>query len=203
MHKIAALFVAVLALASCVGIDSTLTIHDNGSGTLDLSYRVSQSVAQLGLSTSGKPVIPLPVSRSDFERSLAPTNGKVRLTKFERTENEKDITIKTQMAFDSLEALSQVAAFRDADLKPGTDGSRRTYSQVIGRALPTPLNDQSKRMIETLFAGYDLSFTIQAPRAIQSTSLGTLSADKKSVAYRVSVIDVLETTSDLVLTLSW
>ncbi len=203
MHKIAALCVAVLLLASCVGIDSTLTIHDNGSGTLDLSYRVSQSVAQLGLSTAGKPVIPLPISRSDFDRSLAPTNGKVKLTKFERTENEKDITINAQLSFDSLDSLSHVAAFHDSDLKAGTDGSRRTFSQVIGRALPTPLTDETKRMIEALFTGYDLSFTVKAPRAIQSTSLGALSADKQSVTYKVSVIDVLETKSDLVLTLSW
>ena len=203
MHKIAALSFAVLLMVSCVGIDSRLSIKDNGSGTLTLAYRVSQSVAQLGLSTSGKSVIPLPLSRADFERSLAQANGKVRLTKFDKSENEKDITIKAELSFDSLEALSQVEAFRDADLKAGTDGTRRTLSQVIARVMPTPLTDESTRMVDALFAGYDLSFTVETPRPMQSASLGTLSGDKKSLVYKTTVIDVLKTKTDLVLSFSW
>ena len=203
MHRIAALCVAALFMVSCVGIDSRLSIRDNGSGTLSLAYRVSQSIVQLGLSTAGKPVIPLPVSRSDFERSLARTNGKVRLSKFDRSENEKDITIRAELSFDSLIALSQVDAFQDANLKPGTDGSRTTLSQVIGRAQSTPLTDESKRLIDALFTGYDLSFTVETPRPIQNVNLGTLSADKKSVTFKTTVKDVLTTKADLILTLSW
>ena len=62
MRKIAVLCVASLFLLSCVGIDSRLTVRDNGSGTLVLTYRVSQLVADLGLSSSDKGVIPLPLS---------------------------------------------------------------------------------------------------------------------------------------------
>jgi hypothetical protein len=203
MHKIATLCVAALLMMSCVGIDSKLSIRENGSGTLSLSYRVSQDVAQLGLSTAGKPVIPLPLSRSDFERSLSQTNGKVRLTRFDRSENEKDITIKAELSFDSLEALSLVDAFRESDLRPGTDGSHKTLSQVIARASATPLMEESRRMIEALFAGYDLTFTVEAPRPIQSSTLGILSADKKSLTYKTSVKDVLTTKDDLIFSLSW
>jgi hypothetical protein len=203
MHKIAALCAAALLMVSCVGIDSRLSIHDNGSGTLALSYRVSQSVAQLGLSTAGKPIIPLPIARSDFERSLLPTNGKVRLTKFVRSENEKDIMINAELSFDSLESLAQVDAFRDADLKMKVDGRLNTLTQVIGRALPTPLTDESKRMIDAMFTGYDLTFVVEAPRPIQATSLGTLSADKKSLTYSISVKELLASKNDVILSLSW
>jgi hypothetical protein len=203
MHKIAALCCAALFMISCVGIDSRLSIRDNGTGTLSLTYRVSQSVAQLGLSTSGKAVIPLPVTRSDFERSLAPLNGKVRMTKFSRSENEKDITIAAEISFDSLEALAQVDAFRDADLKTSTDGPRRTLTQVIGRAMPTPLTDESRRLADALFAGYDLSFIVDTPRPIQNASLGTLSSDKKTLTYTTTVKDVLAAKTDMVLSLSW
>ena len=52
MRKIAVLCAASLFLISCVGIDSRLTIRENGSGTLALTYRVSQLVANLGISSS-------------------------------------------------------------------------------------------------------------------------------------------------------
>ena len=78
--------------------------------------------------------MPLPVTRADFERSLSATGGKVRLTRFDSSENEKDITIHVELAFDSLEALAKVDAFQDADLSWSTEGSG-TRSP---RSLPGP-----------------------------------------------------------------
>ena len=68
MRKIVALCFTLALLSSCIGVDSRLTVRDNGSGTLQLTYRISQLVADLGVSSTGKSAIPLPVSRSDFER---------------------------------------------------------------------------------------------------------------------------------------
>jgi len=203
MRKLVVLCFTVALLSSCIGIDSRLTIRDNGSGTLQLTYRISQLVADLGVSSTGRSAIPLPVSRSDFERSLAPSNGKVRLTRFDKFEDEKDITIRAEISFDSLDALAKVDAFSDADLKWGTDGSRRTFSQVVAKTPPQPLSDDSKRMLETLFDGYDLSFVVEAPKPIQDSTLGTLSADKKTLTYKTTIKDVMTTTQDLVMSARW
>ncbi len=201
--KTATLCAALAALTSCIGIDSRLTIRDNGSGTLSLTYRISQIVADLGISSTGRPVVPLPVARADFERSLAPTGGKVRLSSFSRTENEKDITIHAELAFDSVDALSKVAAFQDADLKLAASGSQRQLSQLVARAPQAPLSDDNKRMLETLFDGYDLTFVIEAPRPIQSSTLGTLSPDKKTLTYKTSIRDAMTTAQDLVMSAQW
>jgi hypothetical protein len=203
MRKIVGLCLASLFLLSCVGIDSTMTIKDNGSGTLVLSYRISQMVTQLGESTTGSSAVPLPVSRADFDRALANAKGKVRLTKFDRSENEKDITIRAELAFDSLDALSQVDSFKDAALTTSLNGSRHTLTQTIAKAVKTAPTADTQRMMDELFDGYALTFKIQTPSAILSAPLGTLSADKKTLTYTVSAKDVIGTTSDIVLSLSW
>lgn len=203
MRKIAVLCVASLFLLSCVGIDSRLTVRDNGSGTLVLTYRVSQLVADLGLSSADKKVIPLPLSRSDFERSLESSKGKVRLTRFNRSENEKDITISAELSFDSLEALAQVEAFRDQDLKVGADGSVHTFSELIARAPGRPVTDESLRMIDAFFTGYDLTFIVEAPQPIKQNNLGTLSDDRRVLTYTTSIKDLVRTKSDVVLSLGW
>jgi hypothetical protein len=203
MRKIAALCCAVVILASCVGVDSKLTIRDNGSGTLVFSYRVSQLVADLGDSSSGKGIVPLPLSRGDFERSLAAAKGKVRMTRFDRSENEKDITIKAELAFDSLEALSQVEAFRDAELKAGTDGGHRSFSQLIARVPSEPVTEDTLRMLDAFFDGYQLSFTVETPQPMESTTLGTLSADRKSLKYATTMKDIMLAKSDTVLKVTW
>ena len=203
MRKIVILCSALALLTSCIGIDSRMTIRDNGSGTLTLTYRVSQLVTELGVSSTGRSAMPLPLSRADFDRALAATSGKVRLTSFDRSDNEKDITIRAQLAFDSVDALARIDAFRDADLKLAAQGSDRTFSQMVARAPRQPLTDDSKRMLDALFDGYDLSFTVEAPRPIKDATLGTLSPDKRSLTYKTSVKDALSTPRDLVLSASW
>jgi hypothetical protein len=203
MRKLVLLCLTLVVLSSCIGIDSRLTVRDNGSGTLQLTYRISQLVADLGVSSTGKSVVPLPVSRSDFERSLAVSNGKVRLTRFDKSEDPKDITIRADLAFDSLDALARIDAFRDADIKWGSEASRRTFSQVVARAPRQPISDDSRRMMETLFDGYDMTFVLVAPQPIQESSLGSLSTDKRTLTYKTTIKDIMTTTQDLVLSARW
>jgi hypothetical protein len=203
MRKIVILCSALALLTSCIGIDSRLTIRDNGSGTLSLTYRVSQLVTELGASSTGKSAVPLPLTRSDFERSVAATDGKVRLNGFDRSENEKDITIHAELAFDSVDALARIDAFHDADLKWTSQGSQRTFSQLVARTPRQPLTDDSKRMLDALFEGYDLTFVVEAPRPIKDSTLGALSPDRKTLTYKTSVKDALSTAKDLVLSASW
>jgi hypothetical protein len=203
MRKIAVLCAASLFLISCVGIDSRLTVRDNGSGALVLTYRVSQLIANLGISSSEKGAVPLPLSKSDFERSLESTNGKVRLTRFNRSEDEKDIVVSAELSFDSLEALSQAEAFRSQNLKVATDGSLRTFSELIARAPGKPVTEDSLRMIDAFFAGYDLTFRIEAPQPIKVSSIGSLSGDKKTLTYSTSIKDLVRAKSDVILSVGW
>lgn len=203
MRKIVILCIASVFLMSCVGIDSTMTVKEDGSGTLLLNYRVSQLVADLGATTSEKGIVPLPLARVDFERSLQAAQSKVRLTRFERTENEKDISIRAELSFDSIEALAKVDAFHDAELKLGTDGRRHTFSQLIAHAPAQPVTDDSLRMIDAFFDGYGLTFVIEAPQPIQQFTLGTLSSDKRVLTYTTSIKDLVRTRSDLVLSAGW
>jgi hypothetical protein len=203
MRKIAALVVASVLLSSCVGIDSTVAVRDDGSGTLALTYRVSQLIVSLGVSETGASTIPLPLTRADFERSLESSGGKVRLTRFDRSEDEKDITIHVQLTFDSFDALARLDAFRDAQLKLSTEGDRHVFSQTIAKASTEPVSEESLSMMDALFSGYELRFALQAPRPIQSSTLGTLSEDRKTLTWSAPVRDVVTTRSDLVLSAGW
>lgn len=204
MHKVAPLFVvAAVFLASCVGIDSRMTIQDNGAGTLALSYRVSQLVANLGDSGDGRKVIPLPLTRDDFARSLGSSAGHVRLVRFDRSENDKDILINVELAFDSLDALARLDAFRGAEIKSGSNAGGHTFSQLIARAPRQPASEDTLRMVDAFFRGYDLKFVVEAPQPITSNSLGTLSDNRRTLTYTTSVLDVVRAKSDLVLSMSW
>ncbi len=203
MRKIALLLLACVLCVSCVGIDSHLSVRRDGSGTLQLDYRVSLLVADLGSSSSEQGVVPLPLSKEDFQQSLASSQGKVRLTRFDRSQDDKDILIHATLEFASLDALAQVNAFRDSQLKLTTSGSTHTFSQLIARPPAKPVSQDSLSMVDAFFGDYTLTFTVQTPSAITSNSLGTLSEDHRTLTYTTSVKDLLVTDKDVVLTASW
>jgi hypothetical protein len=96
-----------------------------------------------------------------------------------------------------------VDAFQDADLKWSVQGSQHQFSQVVAKAPRQPLGEDSKRMLDAFFDGYDLSFTVEAPRPIQSSTLGTLSQDKKTLSYTTSIRDAMTVSKDLVMSAQW
>jgi hypothetical protein len=206
IHRLARVFLscaAAVLLCSCVGIDSRITIRENGSGTLVLLYRISQLVVDLGRPQGEKGPVPLPVSREDFEKSLQDAKGEVRLTSYRRSEDEKDITIRAELAFNSVEALSKVGAFADADLSLASAGGKRTFAQVVSRAPGEPVTEDSLRMIDALFDGYAITWTVVTPRPILSASVGTLSADKRTLTYSTSVKEIMRSKTDIDLAVSW
>ena len=78
-----------------------------------------------------------------------------------------------------------------------------TFSELIARAPGRPVTDESLRMIDAFFTGYDLTFTVEAPQPIKQNSLGTLSDDKRVLTYTTSIKDLVRTKSDVVLSLGW
>jgi len=202
VRKVAAVCLALILLSSCVGIDARFVIRENGAGTLSLTYRVSQELVELGQTGSEKAGVPLPLSEADFRRSLDSARG-VRLASFHRSENAKDLTVSAQIAFDSIEALANLPAFQDAGLSLTTEGGRHTLSQVISRAPREPVSEDSLEMVDALFDGYDLAWSIEVPRAIQSSTRGMLSADRRTLTYRTSITEILRSAADIDLSVSW
>ncbi len=202
MRKCGLLLAAVLALSSCVGIDSRMSIHSDGSGTLVLTYKLSQLATDLGRPSSDEPVAPLPVYREDFERGLQGVSG-VALKSFQRTVGEKETTIRAELAFDKVESLGKIAAFRDSAPTLTSSGGLHTLTQPVVHAAAAELSEDSLEMIDTLFAGYSVSLDIRTPSPIQSSSVGTLSADKRELTFAAPVKDLVASKTDVVITLTW
>jgi hypothetical protein len=202
MRKIAMLLLALLALSSCIGIDSTLAIRPDGSGTLSLAYRVSQFTADLGKAGTEKGTVPLPVSREDFERGLLGVPG-VSLVSFQKASDEKDITVRAELSFDKVESLAKVSAFQDAPPTITVSGSKHTFSQLVVKAAPEPPSADVQQMVDSFFDGYAVTLTFRTPSPIELSSAGVLSPDKKQLTYKATVKELITTRKDVVVSFTW
>ncbi len=208
------LFFGSLALlaASCVGIRSDIDIRADGSGTIVLEYRISRLVEGMGKLDGNENLLPLPVGRSDLERTVGRVPG-LTLTSFASTQDEKDITVKASFAFTSLETLG---AFLDAT------GRAATLASVDGNRVLTlrfsegggPLDPDLQKLVDSVFSGYDLDLRIQVPgnpgfgmtdatgKAIPAT-VGTATVAQRVARYQAPIADILNAKDPIVLNLTW
>jgi len=209
MKKYSRLKTAVLALlvvfllSSCIGIESRIRISNDGSGQLILKYRVSRLITHLENTETNGNVVPLPLSREEFERTVNNTDG-LELVSYRRKEDEVDIHIQAKVNFDSIEALSAMDNRNKNSFSLRSEQGNRVLNQIIyaGGDGEAPTRD-SLEMLETFFSGYNLTFIVETPTEIYKHNLGELSADKRSVTYEISIAEILGDTMKKIFEVAW
>jgi hypothetical protein len=198
----AAAVAILLGLTSCIGIQSQIRIRGDGSGTLALSYRISQFVKDLDVGHETKR-LPLPVSKEDFDRAVSGIQG-LRLVRVEEREDEKDVNISAELEFDQVQALDELGRPGQMEFSLRAGNGSFTFTQLLYSGHDgEDISADTMQMIEAFFAGYDLVYTVEAPSPIKSHSLGTLSADGRSVTYQASVPELLKSRDKVALEIVW
>jgi hypothetical protein len=202
MKKLLLPVLVVACLTSCIGIDTQISLRDDGSGSLQLDYRISQFMKNLDVAKSDWR-LPLPVSREDFQRTVGSIPG-LKLVSLAQKEDERDVFISSKVDFDSVEAVNGLGKEGQIGLSYLKEGDLHVFRQQIyrGKSLEG-ISAESLRMVETFFEGYDLSYRVLAPVKIKSHSLGELSEDKRSVSYRTTIADLLKNGETKTLEVAW
>lgn len=202
MKKTITLIVPVLfLLSSCLGIESRMVMNRDGSGTLTLNYKISRMIKDMELQNGEGGMLPLPVSEEDFRRTAERTQG-VRLLSVKQSEDEENISIEARLEFDAVEALNGLSAPGQMQLSYEAAGGTQKLRQVLSAAAGE-VTPETVEMLETLFAGYELSFLIETQTPIKRHSLGVLSEDGKQLTYGVTIPELYSSRQDILLEVEW
>jgi len=197
-HKAAGVLLtalAVLTLGGCIGVETTVSFADDGSGSAKMSYRVSQFVTKLGTAEGEQGGVPLPISAEDFRAAVADAPGVSIVGEVKRTEDEEDIRVDATLHFDRVESLAAVRGFGSLPSTLTHEGSGWTYRQLIseGGDAAQPVDADTMELVNALFAGYSLTFVVQAPADIKSANLGQI--EGRTARYSVPVPELLKMTA--------
>jgi hypothetical protein len=202
MKRLLLPFLASVLLCSCIGIDSQITLRNDGSGTLKLDYRISQFMKNLDVAKSDWR-LPLPVSREDFQRTVGSIQG-LRLVSLDQREDEKDVFIAARIDFARVEAINDIGKAGQIELSFSNEGDLHVFRQQVYRGGGLEeISQESLQMVETFFEGYGLTYRVSAPAVIMRHSLGELSEDKRSVSYHTTIADLLKSREKKVLEIAW
>ena len=206
MKKILLLAAMVLVLASCIGIESTVSFNGDGSGVVVMNYRISKMLTEMG---GEEAETPLPVTEEELRASLE-EHPNLTVKSVTQTEDDNDILITTEVEFDRVEDFTDVAEFSEMPMNLEITSDGYIFTQVInegaeeGAEASDPEEDaEMQAMMAQFFEGYELVFTVNAPAVVKEHNLGDLSSNGRSVTYAIPILDLSTLTEETVLTVRW
>ncbi len=197
---IAAILVSIL-FASCVGVDAEATIARDGSARLKMRYALSKMLVSLGSLEANDRLLPFPVSREDFERTVRGNAG-TTLISYAQKETSDDLVVEAELSFATLSAL---AAFLDPK------GERAIYSESGGERRLTltlagggaKLDPELEKIVKAAFAPYTVSLTIKLPQAAKSAGIGLASRGGLELSYSKPVTELATSERPIVWDIRW
>ncbi|MCX7655625.1 MAG: hypothetical protein N2Z76_03765 [Treponemataceae bacterium] len=197
-----------LFFSSCVGVQSNITIRQDGSGTILLVYQVSRMVESLGKLDGNEWFLPFPVGKIDFERTVTRIPG-LSLRSYTSRQDEKNIIVQAELAFQNLEALRTFldTTGRLASFSTETDQKRLILRLSQGPATTDP---DIQNVVRSVFGGYEISLTITTPtiptyegRGIGKGKVGTLVLTGQRLFFTAPTAEILLAPEVVEYSLSW
>jgi len=194
----------VIVFSSCIGLYSTVSIRQNGSGTIQLEYRLSRMFEALGKLDGNEKQLPLPVSRTDFERTINRVPG-LSLTSYTLNQDQKDVIVKAELAFTNIEALIGFLDASGQSVKLTSGGGNKTMSLMLVRGIKN-VDKDLEALVRTVFTGYsvDIRFTYPTTPTVSTTgNIGQATVTGTTARYTSSVADLVLSPEPIDLRLSW
>jgi hypothetical protein len=201
---IALLGILVLSLSSCLGVNSNVTIRQNGSGTIQLEYRLSRMFEALGKLDGNEKQLPLPVSRTDFERTISRVPG-LQLTSYATSQDQKDILVKAELSFANLDALTGFLDASGQSVRLANEGGNRAMGLVLVRGIKN-VDKDLENLVRTVFAGYtiDMRFNLPSTPTVSTVGkIGQAAVTGTTARYTSPVTDLVLSPEPVELRISW
>jgi hypothetical protein len=207
-----AALVCVFLFFSCIGTGSLISLHSDGSGTIQLEYRLAMELEELGNLDGYDRWLPVPVGRADLERAADRVEG-LRLVSFSVKEDGKDLVYSAKLDFDSPRALT---AFLDASGRQvQLDMEKKRLVFTFGGA-ETPAENSEAGFRETVvssFSGYEFSLALAMPAPVslrwldengaEAPNPGTCSVSGAALDFRSPMADLILLEKVRIMEITW
>ena len=210
------LLIASILFTSCIGLAIDIRMNRDGSGKLTMEYRISQTLDSLGTLDGNREMPAIPVSRSDWEKTVQRISG-AKIASYSRRQSGQDTVMTVTLEYDSIDTLLTLLS-PEASSAPITASKNQNSINLILNDGSLDLNDTDKELMELarkMFTGYNfsigfsasgnstLAFTdgngseINKPSSVEAVTGG------RRVSMSIGIMDLVENREGLGVRFSW
>ena len=151
---------ALIFLNSCIGLKADIAVRQEGSGTIELEYRLSRLAESLGRLDGNAEWLTIPIGRADFERTVARVDG-LSMRSFSSRNEGNDIVNTVKLEFDSVETLVR---FLDATQQRVSPPNQQNSSIFMTLTRGQPIDADLLELFTTVSEGYFININFTAPQ---------------------------------------
>ncbi|MDR0409488.1 MAG: hypothetical protein LBH18_03725 [Spirochaetaceae bacterium] len=206
---------ALTLLTACLGLKTEIDIKRNGSGTINMEYRIANEFFSMSTRSGNENSPPLSIGKKDFEQTFDRIKG-MKMTSYSEKEDGDNRLFAIKAKFDNLEAL---AAFLDSQ---GRLAVVERQSQNGKNLFSISFDMDSKDVdpdlapiLPMIFEDYYMDFKIKFPSNCEVSYMnaegeplpdlpyGETTVSAKSVDFYSSMSDLFTAGSTSMMTISW
>ncbi len=197
------LIAGVLLLSSCIDVNESVTMNPDGSGVVDLSYRIARMMNDLHTQTGSNQLLPLPTDPTVLQQALQSAPN-LTLMSFTPEQTSQDVGANLKVQFADVSSLDQALGnFGYGGATYLSASGLATFTQTLYPGNPNGVSPETLQLVKQLFSSYRLSFTLKAPRRIRVVNIGSISSDGTTATYSTTVPDIIQSTTAVVWEVSW
>jgi len=186
------ILISLFLLASCLTIESELSLNDDESGTVRLEYSVSTLAVDIAKIDKDNSVLPFPIMEDEFDAAILKGNG-VQKLEYEMSDDGARYYIRSLISFDSLNSLS---LFTGSQFLLENQGSNKLLTvTVYDFPEDYEIDIQTLNIVSENFAEDFISFTVTIPGDIVRVNGATFSGSE--VSFTITVEDLIQSTENV------
>ncbi len=193
MRRFTPVVLIAILLTGCISSEMEITLEQDGSGEVRLTYEFSEELYGLGVFDESDVARPIPVTREEFEEAALVSGA--RLRSYSLSSNDGDITVQARLSFDTLETLGLLLGREALTVALDDDGGSLTYRLSDGSA------DASPDLAASL-DDYTITLRLNAPADISTAQPGEL-LDESTAELSLSLGDVARDTELIEWRVDW
>jgi hypothetical protein len=207
-HVFSALLVLTLTLNSCIGISMDINMNTDGSGKINLEYRVSRLLDSLGAFDGNQSMPVIPVGLQDWQRTVDRIPG-LKIASFKTAENNNDFVTNLVLNYENPQALVMFLgenSFIDMD--------KRQLEYIIKSDIED-IDDNLKMMMRNIFIDYNFSISFSASgnsaitiidkngNTVIPPSQAEVTSSGRKTSFSINTMDLIELPTILGLRFNW
>ncbi len=193
---LALLLAAVALLSGCISTETKVTLENDGSGTIDLTYLIDRDAWDTGVFDDSDVARPVPVARAEFEETAQMIEG-LALRSHRISRGNDRVTVEARLRFDSPEALASLLGADTLEIELRDDGGSWRYLVAPGGGS----NGEQAGLLADELSTYALSFSLRAPARVEATTGGT--EGERTATFTATLGEVVSAVEPVVWEVRW
>lgn len=192
------LLLSCLLFSSCIGIESSSEIKEDGKIQLKLVYSVSPAIDELGKIGANQVYLPLAIGKEDMQ--LAASRAGADLRSWKREDSSQLILITANIDFPDpysfalfLDPSGELAVY-------SLDANINSLTLILSRG-NTIAEPDFVDFIKTVFDNYEVSLKFTLPS--KPVSVKGFTVNDKIVNFKMKAADIFSSKEPLQLNISW